>query len=120
MRLRGILDLVEARFLNLPEKEDEEVATACAADMLSDVLAIEGEAAILITGETTSQVVKVADVMGMKAILYVRGKRPVREDAIDWATKRGIVLLVTSLSTFEACGRLYVAGMRCSEEERVR
>lgn len=115
MKLQEIAELVEAKFLNLSEKAEEEVFTACAADLLSDVLAMKGEAALLITGEATPQVVRVADVMNVRAILYVRGKKPLREDVVDWSTKRGIVLLTTSLPTFEVCGRLYMKGMRCSE-----
>ncbi|RLD94056.1 MAG: hypothetical protein DRI93_04460 [Aquificota bacterium] len=115
MKLKEVAQLVEAEFLNLPEKADEEVHTACAADLLSDVLAMRGEAALLITGEAAPQVVRVADVMNIRAILYVRGKKPQKKDIVKWATQRGIVLLSTPLPTFEACGRLYVKGMRCSE-----
>ncbi len=115
MTLREVARLVEADFINLEEMADEEINTACAADLLSDVLAMRGEAALLITGEAAPQVVRVADVMNIKAVLYVRGKRPQKEDIIRWATQKGIVLLSSPLPTFEVCGRLYKAGMRCSE-----
>ncbi len=115
MTLKEVAQLVNGEFLNLEDKADEEVNTACAADLLSDVLAMRGDAALLITGEAAPQVVRVADVMNIKAILYVRGKRPQKEDVVRWATDRGIVLLSTPLPTFEACGRLYMAGIRCSE-----
>ncbi len=115
MTLKEVARIVEAKFLNLEDRADEEVNTACAADLLSDVLAMRGDASLLITGEAAPQVVRVADVMNIKAILYVRGKRPQKEDVIKWAADRGIVLLSTHLPTFEVCGRLYVAGIRCSE-----
>ncbi len=115
MTLEEVAQTVEAEFLNLQERADEEVRTACAADLLSDVLAMRGEAALLITGEAAPQVVRVADVMNIRAILYVRGKRPQKKDIVKWATQRGIVLLSTPLPTFEVCGRLYTRGMRCSE-----
>ena len=117
MTLKEVAQAVDAEFLNLEEKAGEEVTSVCAADLLSDVLAMRGDASLLITGEAAPQVVRVADVMNIKAILYVRGKRPQKEDVIRWATDRGIVLLSTPLPTFEACGRLYVAGMRCSESQ---
>jgi len=121
MRVKDVVQLVEAKYLNLEEKGEEEIVTACAADLLSDVLAMGGEASLLITGEAAPQVVRVADVLNIKVILYVRGKKPQKEEIIDWATKRGIILLTTNMPTFEVCGRLYSKGLRCSEslEDRI-
>ena len=115
MRIKDVVQLVEAEYLNLGEKAEEKISTGCAADLLSDVLAMGGEASLLITGEAAPQVVRVADVLSIKVILYVRGKRPQKEEIINWATKRGIVLLTTDIPTFEVCGRLYSKGLRCSE-----
>ncbi len=115
MKLREVAELLEAQFLNLEDEGDREIESACAADLLSDILAIKGGPALTVTSNVAPQVVRVAEVMGIPAILYVRGKRPAEEKVVDWATGNGIVLLSTPIPTFEACGRLYLKGIRCSE-----
>ena len=115
MRLKELSELLEAQFLNLEEEGDREIGAACAADLLSDILALKGGPALTVTSNVAPQVVRVAEVMSIPAILYVRGKKPTEEKVISWATENGIVLLSTPIPTFEACGRLYLQGIRCSE-----
>jgi hypothetical protein len=56
-------------------------------------------------------VVRTAEMMDMKCIVFVRGKRP-DLDMIDLAVDRDIVLLGTSLEMFTACGLLYKSGLK--------
>ena len=63
---------------------DREVATACGADLMSDVLAFTKDGALLLTGLTNPQVIRTADVGGLSAIVFVRGKTPSME-AINMA-----------------------------------
>jgi hypothetical protein len=115
VKLKEVADLLEAQFLNLEGEGEREIEAACAADLLSDVLALRGGPALTVTSNVAPQVVRVAEVMGIPAILYVRGKKPSEEKVITWATENRIVLLSTPIPTFEACGRLYLKGIRCSE-----
>jgi predicted transcriptional regulator len=81
-----------------------------AADLMSDVLAFSKPGALLITGLASPQSAHTADVADMVAVLFVSGKRPA-EGVCDLAKEKGIPLLSTRLSRFEACGRLYAAGL---------
>jgi len=90
VKLKEVAELLEARFLNLEEEGEREIEAACAADLLSDILAIKGGPALTVTSNVAPQVVRVAGVMGIPAILYVRGKRPTEEKVIRWATANGI------------------------------
>jgi predicted transcriptional regulator len=83
----------------------------CAADLMSDVLAFATPGALLLTGLRNAQSVVTAHMAEVKAIVYVRGKRP-DEAAIKLAGQRGIPLLTTGLSMFEACGLLHNKGLR--------
>lgn len=86
--------------------------TACfAADLMSEVLAFSEPEALLITGLTNVQAVHTADVAEMRAILFVNGKRP-GEQVLDLARERGIPLLTTKHTMFEACGILHRNGMK--------
>jgi predicted transcriptional regulator len=92
-----------------------EVSTTCGADLMSDVLAFSKTGALLLTGLTTSQVVRTAEMADIVAICFVRGKRP-PEETVKLALGSGLPLLATDLPMFESCGRLHDHGMKgCSE-----
>jgi len=86
-----------------------EVDTICGADLMSDVLAFTAGRSILLTGLTNIQVVRTAFLSDLVAIVFIRGKRPAA-DIIEMAEKKGIPLLITAYSMYEACGRLYAVG----------
>ncbi len=112
LKLKVIAELVDAQFLCGADSAEREVTGASAADLLSDVLAtVREEGILLITGMVTPQVVRVAEVMNMGAILFVRGKRPAAS-TVAYATGAGIPLLATTRSMFETCGVLYAEGLR--------
>ncbi len=90
---------------------DREVTTACGADLMSDVLAFTKDGALLLTGLTNPQVIRTADVGGLLAIIFVRGKVPARE-TMEMADKLDIPLFSTQQTLFEACGLLFVNGLK--------
>ena len=111
MRIRDVRDILEAEVLCGEEFLDHEVTSACGADLMSDVLAFVKDQGILLTGLLNLQVVRTAEMMDMKVIVFVRGKVP--GDAIlDLARELDIVVLKTELEMFTSCGKLYQAGLR--------
>ena len=111
MKIREIATVVGADVLCGERLLDEEVLSACGSDMMSDVLAFVKEQAVLLTGLVNPQVVRTAEMMDMKVIVFVRGKVP--GDAIlDLARELDIVVLKTELEMFTSCGKLYQAGLR--------
>ena len=89
---------------------DREGATACGADLMSDVLAFTKDGALLLTGLINPQVVRTADVGGLSAIVFVRGKSPSPE-AAAMARELDIPLFSTPHTLFQACGILYAQGL---------
>jgi len=89
-----------------------------AADLMSDVLAFSQPGALLITGLANIQSTHTADVADLTAILYVAGKRPAQQ-VCDLAREKGIPLLTTALSMFDACGILHRAGLRGAHHRSV-
>ena len=61
--------------------------SACASDFMSDVLAYVKDQSLLITGMVNPQVVRTAEMMDMKCIIFVRGKVP-GEDILELARER--------------------------------
>lgn len=87
-----------------------DVSMACGADLMSDVLAFTHAGTLLLTGLTNPQVVRTAEMAGISAIVFVRGKTPPPE-TISLAEGMGIPLIATRYTLYEACGRLYQAGI---------
>lgn len=115
MKIREIKAVIGAKVLCCEDRLDAEVKSACASDMMSDVLAYVKNEAVLITGLCNPQVVRTAEMMDMKCIIIVRNKKP-DEVILDLARQKGIVVLSSELRMFEVAGRLYNAGL-VSEEE---
>ncbi len=111
MKVKELTEILEATVIYGEDFTEREVFTACGSDMMSDVLAFVKEQAVLLTGLVNPQVVRTAEMMDMKCIVFVRGKNP---DAgmIDLAREREIVLVGTNMEMFTACGKLYEAGLR--------
>jgi hypothetical protein len=91
----------------------QEIVAGAAADLMSDVLAFARPDCVLLTGLTHHQVVRTAEMAGIRAIVFVRGKLPPPE-TVRLAVEVGIPLLCTGYSLYEACGLLYSAGLPAS------
>ena len=110
MYLREVRDILSATVLSGEESLELEVHSACGSDFMSDVLAYVKDQALLLTGLVNPQVVRTADMMDMKCIVFVRGKMP-GEDILELARERDIVVMRSGLRMFIACGLLYSRGL---------
>jgi len=89
---------------------DIKIEYGCASDLMSDVLAFSQPGALLLTGLVNAQTIHTAFIAEIKAIVFVRGKKPDNE-VIALAKEKKIPLLGTPFSMFEACGILYKKGL---------
>ena len=113
MTIREIAQILDARWICCEEDADNPVRYAFASDMMSDVLAHVGEDTMMLTGLINSQSVRTAEMLDVPCLIFVRGKQP-HKDTVARAELIGLPTLLTSYSMFEACGRLYAAGMEPS------
>ena len=117
MKISDIADILEADVLTGETMLDHEIQTACGADLMSDVLAFAKERAALLTGLLNPQVIRTADMMDSRCIVFVRGKEP-DGSMIELARDRDIAILTTKYCMFSACGRLYKAGLIPTKEKK--
>jgi predicted transcriptional regulator len=113
MQLREVLEIIEGKVISMDVDLTREVSLGGGADLMSDLLAFGQEGMLLMTGLTNPQVVRTADMAGVAAIVFVRGKIPPPE-TINLASQKGIPLLASKYTMFETCGRLYKAGLAAS------
>ena len=111
MILRKVLEILDAVLLTDRGHLEIETTVACGADLMSDVLAYSESGLLLLTGLNKTQTIRTAEMADIKAIVFVRGKMP-DTATINLAKEKDIPLLVTDLSMFEACGRLYQHGIK--------
>lgn len=110
MTLTDIKEIAEADLLTNNSDMNIHINRGCCSDLMSDVLAFSKPGSLLITGLTNETVVRSAEFANIKAILFVRGKKP-NTKTIALAEEKKIPMLATKLSMFEACGRLYMKGL---------
>jgi len=116
LKLKDVKEILDAEIIVGTEKLDMEVKTAFGADLMSDVLAFAKAGSLLLTGLTNSQIIRIANVMDIAAIILVRGKKPPIE-TINLAKEFKIPLLTTKYILFETAGRLYTKGIvSCLEQ----
>jgi serine/threonine-protein kinase RsbT len=110
MTLREIQQMLEAEVICGEDRLDSEIEFAGASDLMSDALAFGQPGLLLITGLSNAQSVRTASIIGAKAVVYVRGKKPDEEGA-RMAADKGIPLLTTKFLMYRTCGLLYGRGL---------
>ena len=111
MNVAEAVKLLDGQFFCGEEKADMEVASACGADLMSDVMAFVKDRVLLLTGLVNPQVIRTAELLDIRVIIFVRGKVPGR-DMIEMAEQSEIILAGTKLPMFLSCGKLYEAGLK--------
>lgn len=110
MTLEEVKEILEAKVIIGSDNLKMEVKIGCASDLMSDVLSFAKPDSVLLTGLTNPQVVRTVEMADLKAICFIRDKKPDKK-TIDLAKSKGLVLLTTHLPMFESCGRLYERGL---------
>lgn len=112
MLLKDVVNTLGADLVFGENFLETDIHAVCSSDLMSDVLAFVKDQALLITGLVNPQVVRTAEIMDMKAILFVRGKIPT-EDILKLADEFSIAILKTPETMYVASGKLYSAGLIC-------
>lgn len=109
MKLSEIRKVLDAELLT-GDNMDMEIMAACGADLMSDVMAYVKENILLLTGLVSPQVIRTAEMMDIKAVVFVRGKIPGKA-ILDLAEEKGMIIMSTKNPMFIACGKLYISGL---------
>ena len=110
MNLQTVKEILDAKVIVGHDSMQTEIEWGCGCDLMSDVLAFAKANSLLLTGLTNPQAIRTAEMSDIKAICFVRGKKPATE-TIELAKSKNIPLLLTQFPLFEACGKLYKEGL---------
>jgi hypothetical protein len=113
MKLGQVVKIVAGRALN-EFNYAREVEFGFETALLSDVLAhAKPHTTLIITQISNPQVVRTAEMVDAAGVLFVKNKMP-DASTLRLAEDTGIPLIVTRLGMFEACGKLYAAGVQAA------
>lgn len=110
MKIQEVKQLLSCAIWVGEERLEKEIFSACGCDLMSDVLAFAKEKVLLLTGLVNPQVIRTAEMLDIKTIVFVRGKKPT-DDMIQMAADKKMTLLSTEEPLYSACGKLYNAGL---------
>lgn len=110
MKISEIMKIVDGELISGEDYIDATINYGYSCDLMSDVLAYVQSSDLLLTGLVHPQVIRTAEMLDLKAIIFVRGKMPA-EELIELAQARDIILIRTKHSLFTASGLLYQAGL---------
>ncbi|MCR4875750.1 MAG: hypothetical protein K5922_01095 [Clostridiales bacterium] len=115
MTIGEVKEILEAEVLIGGDRMEDPVDTACGSDLMSDVLAFVKENAVLITGLINPHVVRTSEMLDITCIVFSRGKLP-SEEILEEAEESGITVMATKMTTYTACGELYLHGLPGSKK----
>ena len=110
MTIREVAEIVSGEVLVGGDRLEERVDTACGSDLMSDVLAFVKEKTVLITGLINPHVIRTSEMLDITCIVFSRGKLP-SEEILEMADEIGITVISSPLTTYTACGELYLHGL---------
>ena len=111
MNLKEIIAKLNLEMIDSSVSIDKEVSYGYCSDMLSDVMGNAKEHSIWITVQMHQNIIGVAVMKEIAAILLVKSRKP-EADTIKKAKLQNVPILSTSYSAFEICGLLYELGLR--------
>ena len=111
MKLSEIGALLQCEVLAGEDDLCVDIQQVVASDGMSEILAFAKSRELMITGLTNIQSIRTADIAGVSAVIYCRGKRPDKK-VIEFARQKKIPVLVTPMVMFDICGILFNKGLK--------
>ncbi|QQS50174.1 MAG: serine kinase [Bacteroidota bacterium] len=106
MKLIEVIEKLGWKVISGQDQLHKTISGGYCSDLLSDVMGTAEEGQVWITIQVHKNIVAVAALKELAAILLVKGlKAP--EETLDAARSEGIPVLQTNETAFEAAGKLY-------------
>ena len=110
MKVRELQDLFDLKVAAGAKGLDQEIMDGYCGDLLSDVMANSTESAVWMTTQAHQNIVAVAVLKDLAAIILVNGRLPDDETKVK-AEDEGIPILLSPLRAYQLAGKLYEAGI---------
>lgn len=111
MKLKEIAAILNATISCGVEKLDYDVEMGYSSDLMSDVLTLDTDNLVLITGLVNLQAIRTAEMADIRAVVFVRNKKA-SQQMLDLANDYGMCILESPYSLFKSSGLLFEAGLK--------
>ena len=111
VKIADVVDKLNARVICGSQEINHEVKFGFASDLMSDVLTIDTENLLLITGLNNLQTIRTSEMSDISYILFVRDKK-VSPEMKELACENNMTLIECSHSMFRACSDLCELGLK--------
>jgi hypothetical protein len=111
VKISEILELTQARIVAGNNETDRIIDKAFSSDLMSDVLTLDEENILLITGLANLQLVRTAEMADIHTVLLARGKSAT-PDMVQLAEENSLILMETPFSIYKTSGILYSNGLK--------
>jgi len=111
VKVNEIIEYSKAIVVAGDPKDSMEIEKAFSSDLMSDVLTLDEENIILITGLSNVQLIRTAEMADISIVILARNKKATQE-MIDLAEENGLLLLETPFSIFRTSGLLFSKGLK--------
>lgn len=111
VKISDIIKYTEARIVSGKLKNNKDLDKAFSSDLMSDVLTLDEENILLITGLSNLQLIRTAEMADIHVVLLARGKQAT-PDMIELANENGLIIMETPFSIYKASGILYSNGLK--------
>jgi hypothetical protein len=106
LHLREVAEILNAELKGEAAAPERQVTGAYCSDLLSDVMANAKEGNIWFTIQTHPNVVAVASLLNLAAVVITGGREPDPE-TLNRAKEENLPVMVTKAGSFEAAGKIY-------------
>jgi serine kinase of HPr protein (carbohydrate metabolism regulator) len=111
MTIKRLTELIEGKVICCEEKISSSVEYAFASDLMSDVLTIEKENMVLITGLANLQAIRTSEMSEISCVVFARDKK-IGDEMVSLARENNMILIESPHSVFYISGELYKAGIK--------
>ena len=111
MTIKEIAEIIDGKVICCEDKISTTVEYAFSSDLMSDVLTIEKENLLLITGLANLQTIRTSEMSDISCIIFARDKK-IGEEMVALARENNMILVESPHSMFHISGELYKAGIK--------
>jgi predicted transcriptional regulator len=111
MTIKEITEIIDGTVICCEEKLSTSVEYAFSSDLMSDVLTVEKENMVLITGLANLQTIRTSEMSDIGCIIFARDKK-IGTEMVKLAKENHMILVESPHSVFYISGELYKAGIK--------
>ena len=111
MQISEICNLLSAQIICGKEHLSANIERGYSSDLMSDVLTLDTDHLLLITGMCNLQTIRTAEMADIRFIVFARNKKA-NDDMLALARENNLCIMESPFTLFKASGILYQAGLK--------